>query len=297
MFTGCFFILDKGFLLVRNSAPDREVDRRLEMIVTGKIQSDVLIYGSSRGARSIIAKVFSDSLGISAYNLSFPGSNIIFHEFLLRLTLETKGNKKPKTVILVVDDSDELKVAKSLKFRLDRMYPLLKYREIRKELVKQKEKKPILNELFVIHQLNKSNFLFNKRRFNANDSIMPCGSMPILNQKKTFDKIFNKDNFIYSPKGELVQKRNALASITNYCKTNNIELILALPPNFKFVTIGFADRLKTLTNGYATVWQYDQKNLVYSNPDYFFDNHHLRTNGSYVFTNELVKFYAKQHKL
>ena len=54
---------------------------------------------------------------------------------------------------------------------------------------------------------------------------MPCGSMPILNQKKTFDKIFNKDNFIYSPKGELVQKRNALASITNYCKTNNIELI------------------------------------------------------------------------
>ena len=104
-------------------------------------------------------------------------------------------------------------------------------------------------------------------------------------------------DFIYSPKGELVQKRNALASITNYCKTNNIELILAIPPNFKFVTIGFADRLKTLTNGYATVWQYDQKNLVYSNPDYFFDNHHLRTNGSYVFTNELVKFYAKQQKL
>ena len=191
IFTGCFFILDKGFLLVRNSAPDREVDRRLEMIVTGKIQSDVLIYGSSRGARSVIAKVFTDSLGISAYNLSFPGSDITFHEFLLRLTLETKGNKKPKTVILVVDDSDELKVAKSLKFRLDRMYPLLKYQAIRKELVKRKAKKPILNELFVIHQLNKSNFLFKQKKFTSNDSIMPCGSMPISHQKKTFDKIFN----------------------------------------------------------------------------------------------------------
>ena len=55
IFTGCFFILDKGFLYVRDSAPDREIDKRLEMILTGKIQSDVLIYGSSRGARSVIA--------------------------------------------------------------------------------------------------------------------------------------------------------------------------------------------------------------------------------------------------
>ena len=297
IFTGCFFIIDKGFLLVRDSAPKREVDKRLEMIVTGKIQSDVLIYGSSRGARSVIAKVFTDSLCISAYNLSFPGSDITFHEFLLRLTLETKGNKKPKTVILVVDDSDELKVAKSLKFRLDRMYPLLKYPAIRKELVKRKAKKPILNELFVIHQLNKSNFLFKQKKFTSNDSIMPCGSMPISHQKKTFNKIFNKDNYIYSPNGELAQKIRALKLFKNYCKKNNIELIVVIPPNFKFITKGFGDRLKTLTNGYATVWQYDQANPVYSNPDYFFDNAHLRSNGSYVYSNELVKFYAQKHKL
>ena len=297
IFTVCFFILDKGFLYVRDSAPEREIDKRLEMILTGKIQSDVLIYGSSRGARSVIAKVFTDSLGISAYNLSFPGSDITFHEYLLRLTIESKGNKKPKTVILVVDDSDELKVAKSLKFRLDRMYPLLKYKAIRKELVKRKEKKPILNELFVVHQLNKSNFLFKQQKFTANDSIMPCGSMPISHQKKTFNKIFNKETYTYSSSGELIQKLRALRSFKNYCKKNNIELIVVIPPNFKFVTIGFADRLRTLTNGYARVWQYDQSNPVYSNPDYFFDNAHLQTNGSYVYSNELVKFYAQLHKL
>ena len=97
IFAGCFFILDKAFLLVRDSSPELEVDRRLERIATGKIQADILVYGSSRGARSVIAKVFTDSLGISAYNLSFPGSDITFHEYLLRLTLETKGNRKPKT--------------------------------------------------------------------------------------------------------------------------------------------------------------------------------------------------------
>jgi hypothetical protein len=192
VFALCFVVLDKAFIWVRDSAPKREVDRRLEMIVTGKIQSDVLIYGSSRGARSVIAKVFTDSLGISAYNLSFPGSDVTFHEFLLRTTLQTKGNKKPKTVILVVDDSDELKVSKSLKFRLDRMYPLVKYKVIRDELVKRKEKKPVLNELLVLHQMNKSSFLFKQRKFTKNDSIMQCGSMPISHQKKTFDKIYKK---------------------------------------------------------------------------------------------------------
>lgn len=297
IFAGCFFILDKSFLLVRNSAPEREVDRRLEKIVTGNIKSDILIYGSSRGARSVIAKVFTDSLGISAYNLSFPGSDITFHEYLLRLTLETKGNKKPKTVILVVDDSDELKVSKSLKFRLDRMYPLVKYKAIREELVRRKEKKPILNELFVIHQLNKSNFLFKQKKFTKNDSIMPCGSMPISHQKKSFNKMYKKVPYNYSRDAELIQKIRALRAFKDHCKKNNIELIVAIPPNFRVVTNGFAFRLNQVMEGYATIWVYDQKNPLYSNPDYFFDNAHLQTNGSYVYTNELVKFYREKHNL
>ena len=296
IFSGCFFIFDKAFLFVRNSAPELEVDKRLEMIVAGKIQSDVLIYGSSRGARSVIAKVFSDSLGISAYNLSFPGSDITFHEYLLRLTLETKGNKKPKTVILVVDDSDELKVSKSLKFRLDRMYPLVKYKAIREELVRRKEKKPLLNELFVIHQLNKSNFLFKKKKFTKNDSIMPCGSMPISHQKKTFDKIFNKLTYNYSIDGELIQKVRAIKAFKNLCKKNKIELIVAIPPNFRPVSKGLASRLEQIMKGDATIWEYNQNNPVYSNPDYFFDNAHLKINGSYIYTNELVKFYGEKHK-
>lgn len=297
IFAGCFFILDKVLLFVRDSSAEREVDKRLEMIITGKIHSDLLIYGSSRGARSIIAKVFTDSLGISAYNLSFPGSDITFHEYLLRLTLETKGNKKPKTVILVVDDSDELKASKSLKFRLDRLYPLLKYSAIRKELVRRKEKKPILNELFVIHQLNKSNFLFKQKKFTKNDSIMLCGSMPISHQKKNFDKLYKKVTYNYSRDAELIQKIRALRAFKDHCMKNNIELIVAIPPNFRVVTNGFSFRLNQVMDGYATIWMYDQKNPLYLNPDYFFDNAHLQTIGSYVYTNELVKFYRQKHNL
>ena len=94
----CFFIVDKAFILVRDSSPEREVDKRLEYILNGKIQSDLIIMGSSRGARSLIAKQITDSTGRSAYNLAFPGSDITFHEYVLRLLLETKGNKRPSTI-------------------------------------------------------------------------------------------------------------------------------------------------------------------------------------------------------
>ena len=112
IFTVFFFLVDKLFIFVRNAGPQLEVDRRLEMILEGQINAEVLVFGSSRGARSVIAQRFIDSLGVSAYSLAYPGSDVTFHEYLLRQTLEVKGNKKPKTVILVVDDSDELKPAK-----------------------------------------------------------------------------------------------------------------------------------------------------------------------------------------
>jgi hypothetical protein len=293
LFCVVFFVVDKAFILVRNKSPELEVDKRLEMVVTGKINADVLVFGSSRGARSVIAQQFIDSLGISAYNLSFPGSDITFHEFVLEQVLKTPGNKRPKTAILVVDDGDELKPSKSLKFRLDRMYPLVKYKAIRDKLVERKEKKPVINELLVIHQLNKSNFLFKQRKFTKNDSIMPCGSMPIGHQKKTFDKIYGQKPYLYSQQGEMTQKIRAFRSFVALCKKYQVQLIVAIPPNFRKVSTGFEQRMQQMLNGYGVVWKYDEQNPLYSNPDYFFDNAHLRTNGSRVYTAELVRYYAK----
>lgn len=283
-------MIDKAFIFVRNASPELEVDRRLELILKGEIDADIVVFGSSRGARSVIAQQLTDSLNISAYNLAFPGSDITFHEFILEELLNIKGNKKPKLAILVVDDSDELKKSKSLKFRLDRMYPLVKYREIRKKLVKLKVKKPVINELIILHQLNKSNFLFKQRKFTKNDSIMPCGSMPISSQKKTFDKKFGKEAYKYSRDEELIQKINSIRSFIQLCKRNKIELIIAIPPNFRKITIGFKERMEDMLNGYGVVWAYDETRSEYSNPDYFFDNAHLQKTGSIIYTADLAEY-------
>lgn len=296
IFAAVFFVVDKAFLFIRDASPALEVDTRLEKIMKGEIQSDLVILGSSRGARSVIAKQLEDSLKMTAFNLSYPGSDITFHEYILEALLSVKGNKKPKCVLLVVDDSDELKTAKSLNFRLERLYPLVKYKNIRDKLVDRKDKKFLLNELLVLHQMNKSNFLMKQRKFTKNDSIMPCGSMPISHQKKTFDKLYGSGNYIYSKSGELKYKLKAFKSLVSVCKDNHIKLIVAIPPNFRKVTKGFKQRLFEVANGYAEVWEHDPNKVEYRDPDYFFDNSHLQKVGSQVYTAELaVKFKTKMN--
>ncbi len=290
LFSLSFFILDKAFILLRNNAPELEVDHRLEGIITGKVDSEILVYGSSRGARSVIASQISDSLGHSCYNLSYPGSDIGFHAYLLRETLETPGNTIPKVVVLVVDDANEFKEAKMLGFRFDRMYPLVKYKTIRDEMVKQREKKWFVNELLITHQLNKSHFLMKQQAFTKNDSIMKCGSMPIGHQKKNFEKLYKYKHkpYIYSREGEYIQKLRAFDEFVQLCKKHKIKLVIAIPPNFRKVTTGFQQRLEEQLHGYGIVFAFDPSIPEYADQAYFFDNAHLQTNGARIFTDELT---------
>ena len=75
-----FFILEKGLIFLRNKLPENELDKRLELLINGKVNADIIVMGSSRGARDIIASQLADSFKMPAYNLSYPGSNILFHE-------------------------------------------------------------------------------------------------------------------------------------------------------------------------------------------------------------------------
>jgi hypothetical protein len=267
------------------------VDQRLEQILKGQIKADVLIFGSSRGAHGVIAQRFMDSAGVSAYNLAYPGSDITFHEYLLRQTLETKGNQKPKTVILVVDDSDELSESKSLKFRFDRLYPLVCYKAVREEMVKRGQMKPIVSELVVLSQLNQSNFQFYKRKFTNNDTVLPCGSMPILQQRETFDRKYNPEVYTYSSEGELAYKLEAFNAFRDHCKKNDIRLVIAIPPNFRKVSTGFIARIEQLLNGYGTVFMYDDNRPEYANPDNFYDGAHLSAAGAKIYSDELVRYH------
>jgi hypothetical protein len=291
IFCMLFFILDKAFILVRNRVPNLEVDQRLEKVINGKLNADIYILGSSRGARNIVAKQIEDELGLSTYNLSYPGSNVDFHEYLLQEILH--ANKKPQKIILAVDDYYELiAFESSIKFRFDRLYPLVAYPRVQNELIERGEKNIILSNLFILHQLNRSNFTFRPKLFSKNDSIFEHGSMHMSYTSPKFDRVYNNKDDInkYPIERESQMLREKFLRIIDVCQVENIELTLCFSPNFKRSNTAFENRMKSLAGDDVLYMHYDTSSTKYRDPELFVDSAHLKLNGAKIFTNELIAF-------
>lgn len=71
------------------------------LIMDGKLNSDVVIYGSSRACLQINPAIVSDSLNTTAYNLGINGHN--FWLQYLKHSLLLQNNTKPKLIIHSVD--------------------------------------------------------------------------------------------------------------------------------------------------------------------------------------------------
>jgi hypothetical protein len=70
-------------------------------IIDGKINSDIVIYGSSRAWKHIDPSMISKALGVSTYNLGIDGHN--FWLQYLRHSMLLEKNTKPKIIILSLD--------------------------------------------------------------------------------------------------------------------------------------------------------------------------------------------------
>jgi hypothetical protein len=70
-------------------------------LLDGKINSDIVIYGSSRASVHLNPKVFEDSFKVQAYNLGVTGHNFYMENLRHKLLLEY--NKKPKLIVLSLD--------------------------------------------------------------------------------------------------------------------------------------------------------------------------------------------------
>ncbi|CAN0604097.1 unnamed protein product, partial [Ectocarpus sp. 12 AP-2014] len=185
------------FLLL---SPNLEADKRLEKLVTGNINKEIIIIGSSRGARNLIAKQIEDSLHLTSFNLSYPGSDIDFQNFILKTLL--KFNKTPKIILLSLDDPIEFKKNDFLNFRLDRLYPLARFNYINDEMIRRGEKN-FLSQFLVLSRINKVNFDLRKKKFNEFDTVRSNGSMPISFTKQNSDLTFNTIKQQYTSEEEL----------------------------------------------------------------------------------------------
>ncbi len=284
LFAILFFVLEKLFIVLLITAPQREVDKRLEMLIKGEMNKDAVIIGSSRGARDIIASQIQDSLGLSCYNLSFPGSDIEFHEFVLRMVL--MHNAPPKQVFLVLDDSLTLMNDSSLNFRFDRLYPLASYKVINREMISKGEKS-FLSHLFVLSRMNRSNFDTRRRRFAPLDTIRECGSMPVSFQKSQY-RFHYDSSYSYDTLHESKRKVAWFKKLIATCEQESIALHLVFPPNYKTHNILFEQRIRQLSGSYPRFIVYQHSGHKYQNPELYYDKGHLKENGAILFTNEII---------
>lgn len=285
IFCIAFFMLDKVFYVFLMLSPTLEKDKRLEKVINGEINKDLIVLGSSIGARNIIAGQIEDSLKISSYNLSYPGSNIEFHEFVLRSLL--KFNKKPKIVLLALDNPAELLPNGTINFRLDRLYPLAKYNYINNEMIKQGEKN-FLSEFLVLARISETNFNFREKHFSNLDTIIGCGSMPISFQRKESKFNFNNKNNNDHIKDELPNKVESFLRFQKLCTSNNIKLYLVFSPYFKINNRSFEKRIKQLSSPEVSFYSYDTLNKAYKDKSFFYDESHLQYKGAIIFTNEII---------
>ncbi|WP_395043872.1 hypothetical protein [Flavobacterium sp.] len=282
-----FFVIDKFFYVFLFTSPNLEVDKRLELLINGKINKDIIVMGSSRGAYGIIAGQIEKETSLSAYNITYPGSNIEFHEFLLKTLL--KFNKKPKIIILPIDDPSELVFDKTLNFRFERLYPLVKYNYITNELINQKEKNQLARVL-CLARLNRGNFSFEKKKISSESPILECGSMPFINQinRKKFN--FYKHLKKYNIKNEKESKIKAFLEFQDICNKNNIKLIYCFTPNFRPYNTDLEKRIKKISDKENKFFVYDTLNQLYKKEDYFYDESHLNIKGAKLYTTELSNF-------
>lgn len=293
LFAAIFLIYDKLFILVARRSAETEIDKRLEYLLNGEINKDIIIAGSSTGSRDIIARQIADETGRSAYNLCYPGSSVEFHEYVMNMLVQF--NEAPEVVLLMVDDDIELVLRESLIFRKDRLYPLVEHPYIWKELAKQENTGEVFSRFMILQRLTKYNFDLREKSFTPLDTIMECGSMPVSWKPKSVRLEYNDQERLYNTDNELPEKVAALKGIIETCRNNDIKLVLVFPPIFEAHSKSFENRIRQLATEEVYFYIYNTENKIYRNEDYYNDVNHLMREGAVVFTDEIIQYLRNEH--
>lgn len=283
LFGVLFFILEKGLYYFIQNAPQKEYDKRLELILDGKMEKDIVIIGSSRGAHNISAKQLEDETGLSSYNLSYRGSNVIFHEFILKTLL--LYNKNPKKVLLVIDNGYQFVIAHSLQFRYDRLYPVKNFSYINDKLIED-NKKNYLSKFLNSVRINHSDLFLKPKKVNEVNLMTSHGSK-LLKEKLNYKLKYRFESKKYNIKEEELDKLNSFKAIQNMCSKNDIDLYFVFTPGFMSFDNEFFTRFRKLKNSEEHIIIYDSLNQKYKEKTLFRDHEHMNSQGAMVFTSEI----------
>ncbi len=291
-FAVLFFCVEKIAWIGLVNGPQKQFDRRVERIVTGAMNKEIIILGSSRGIGNIIAGQLEKETQLSTYNLAYHGSNVNFHEFILKLVL--KHNKSPKILVLSIDNPSQFIEDKTISFRDDMLKPFTRYNYINEKLIERGVNSMLSTVLFSA-RLHKPHFLLKKKAPHRNNPQDSLGTRPLL-EKTSLYLFYDKNVKPYNIKKEQPQKLKAFKAIQAMCEANGIRIVYAISPSFNAFNYNFYNRFKALVDE-KNIVVYDTLRPEYKNTFYYFDYSHLLKSGAMLFTSEISTFINQNIKI
>jgi hypothetical protein len=280
-------------LLKSNTAGDGE-NLVWNDVLNSKIDANIVIYGSSKAWTQYNPALFENNFHVGTYNLGIDGHN--FWLQYLRHDLFLKNNKVPENIIYSID--------------------LFSFQK-RKDLYNKEQFLPILLWNFEIYNFTKdyegfslSDYFIPLWRYTGQwrvirgalrDFLMPRLYQPIRNKGYAGQKRDWQDDLAMAKKEKDAYEINFHTPTINlfdgfikFCKKNDINLILVLPPMHKSGQEFISNR-KVFTSKVDSIIEHN--NIPYFNfsdyhlnnsEAYFYNSAHLNDKGSQVFTEDVI---------
>jgi hypothetical protein len=250
-------------------------------IIEGKLDAEILIYGTSRARGNLVPSIIEKEFGMNVYNLGIDGHNI--HIQNLRHRLALKYNAKPKLIIQTVDIET---IEKGKLFVSDQFLPymlwdnefkttLSKYEGFSRydytlPLVRYYGKFYTIRTAMKSFLIPKSNLKERVEGFQANTP--PVWKNPFNNPNLSIN-VF--DVKIDSP---------ALALFDAYlrsCKENNLDVVIVFPPTYYKMTDLISNHKDIVTIYNQLAKKYDYNFIDYTQDSICFDQKYF-TNATHL---------------
>lgn len=249
--------------------------------IANKMESNVLIMGSSRATHHYVPSVIEDSTGLSCYNCGEEGNGSILAYGRFK---QATDRYNPRVIIYEVTpeydyfkDADNSKYLKYLKPYYSNSHVRLLIEKFGNDFDNIK----LLSKMYQNNGLFLTEFIDNVIKRENNGGYSP------LNGKLNFNTNLERERIVRDiddRKIELIDK------FISECKTRGIELLFLISPRYKTVTDEdyFSFAITIAKRSDIPVYDFRNVSDISENPDFFNDPLHMNNDGAMYFTQHYI---------
>lgn len=252
-----------------------------EVYSTYTTTSDVVILGASRASHHYIPQVIQDSLHLSVVNFGIDGHNI-YSQYIILKSLVEHSKQKPKVVVFDANSIDIYNTPKWNTEKLTVFYPYCNSEEyvgvLLKDLLTPAEYWSL--KLFGLYRHN-SNQLRYIYSIIKGFPVVTDGYLPLYNKWNQPIESAGQSNMEISAKK--VEYFNKFIAI---CKQENIRLIIAVSPNYKYLLEQkWVEKIRQITNKEDIPFLYHENDSLFlSHREWFNEPFHLNDEGAHIYS-------------